>query len=416
MKYLILIGDGMADHAQTSIGGKTPLEAANKPDMDYIASRGTIGRSVNCPAPLAPGSDTAILSIFGCDPAKYYFGRAPLEAAAQGITVPPGALAFRCNMASISTEPEAFGLHTMKSHSAGGIDGAASRKLVTDLFANPEFASFAEKCGVSVYPTDSYRHICVCDKPLETDYGKLKFYPPHDNLGAALKDILPNDKILTALMEQSYTFLSRHPINLERETRGELPANCIWFWASGTSAKLPDFYERYGKRGSVISAVPLCHGIGILQGLKVISVPGATGELDTNYGGKAEAALKAFDEGDDFICLHVEAPDECTHNSDLPGKIQAIENIDSLVLAPLLDGFKTRGEDFRLLLISDHYTLSENGQHDATPVPYVIYSNNNEQISNIRDDGLPIRYTERDFSGAPLTEDGCKLIERLFKP
>ncbi|MDR0937554.1 MAG: hypothetical protein LBM98_12835, partial [Oscillospiraceae bacterium] len=224
-------------------------------------------------------------------------------------------------------------------------------------------------------------------------------------------------------------------INLEREARGELPANCIWFWASGTSAKLPDFYERYGKRGSVISAVPLCHGIGILQGLKVIHVPGANGELDTNYAGKAEAALKALDDGDDFVCLHVEAPDECTHNGDLQGKIKAIENIDRLVLAPLLEGFAKRNEEFRLLLISDHYTLSENGQHDATPVPYVIvnsyqisnirdesYSVNSEQISNIRykisniRDGSVVRYTEREFAAAPLVEDGYRLIERLFTP
>ncbi|MDR0936317.1 MAG: phosphoglycerate mutase, partial [Oscillospiraceae bacterium] len=211
MKYVILIGDGMADHPQAAIGGRTPLEAADKPNMDYIAAHGVRGRSVNCPAPLAPGSDTAILSIFGCDPVKYYFGRAPLEAAAQGITVPPGALAFRCNMASVSTAPEAFERRTLKSHSAGGIDGAESRKLVTDLFADPGFKSFAEEHGVSVYPTDSYRHICVCTKPLETDYEKLKFFPPHDNLGSALADILPNDKILISLMARSYEFLSRHP-------------------------------------------------------------------------------------------------------------------------------------------------------------------------------------------------------------
>jgi len=369
MKYILLIGDGMADNPLEQLGGKTPLDVAVKPVADSLAKISKLGTALTCPPPLAPGSDTAIMSIFGCDPAKYYFGRAPLEAAAQGIKVPDGAMAYRCNMATIEKDDK--GIFRMKSHSAGGIDGESARQLVIDLINNNEFASELAGAGITIYPSDSYRHIVVqkISKPPH-----ITMYPPHDNIGKAVDEILPqgddNADVLADIMMKSYEILSGNPINLARIAEGKLPANCIWFWAHGTSATLPSFYERYQKTGAVISAVPLVQGIGVLQGLDIVKVPGATGELDTNYEGKKSAALEAL-KSHDFVAIHVEAPDECTHNGDIPGKVKAIENIDGLVIKPLLDGLE--GQEFRLLYLSDHYTLGANGMHDATPVPFLLY-------------------------------------------
>ncbi|MDR2605924.1 MAG: 2,3-bisphosphoglycerate-independent phosphoglycerate mutase [Oscillospiraceae bacterium] len=402
MKYILLIGDGMADLPLDALNGKTPLEVAVTPVTDSLAKISTLGTALTCPPPLKPGSDTAIMTIFGCDPAKLYFGRAPLEAAAQGVTVPDGALAFRCNMASIAQDEK--GTFRMKSHSAGGIDGESARALIEALIADPEFAAELSKANITIYPTDSYRHIVVqrLKKP-----SRLTMYPPHDNLGKPVAEILPrggdNADTLADIMMKSYEILSKSPINLQREAEGKLPANCVWFWAQGTSAQLPSFYSRYAKTGAVISAVPLVQGIGALQGLDVIRVPGATGELDTNYEGKAAAALDAL-KTRDFAAVHVEAPDECTHNGDIPGKVQAIENIDTRVLKPILDGLS--GQSFRLLFLSDHYTLGANGMHDATPVPYLLYDSDNAVLGCDR-------LTERCAASGELIA-GLTLMDLLF--
>jgi 2,3-bisphosphoglycerate-independent phosphoglycerate mutase len=402
MKYILLIGDGMADNPLDALNGKTPLDVADKPVADSLAKISKLGTALTCPPPLAPGSDTAIMSIFGCDPEKYYFGRAPLEAAAQGVIVPDGALAFRCNMATI--EQDSSGTFRMKSHSAGGIDGESARQLITDLINDPEFSAELSKAGLTIYPTDSYRHIVVqkLTKP-----SRLTMFAPHDNLGKPVAEILPhgdeNADVLSDIMMKSYEILSRNPINLKRRSEGKLPSNCVWFWAQGTSAKLPPFYERYGKTGAVISAVPLVQGIGVLQGLDIIRVPCATGELDTNYAGKAAAALDAL-KTHDFAAVHVEAPDECTHNGDIPGKVKAIENIDSLVLKPILDGLA--GQSFRLLYLSDHYTLGASGMHDATPVPYMIYDSARAVLGCDR-------LTERCAAGGDLVK-GIDLMSILF--
>jgi 2,3-bisphosphoglycerate-independent phosphoglycerate mutase len=417
MKYLLVIGDGMADKPVADLGGKTPLEKASKPLMDRIASSGELGTVTNCPKPLAPGSDTAILSIFGCDPLTCYFGRAPLEAAAQGVSVPPGALAFRCNTGTVEGGG-AFETLTMKSHSAGGIDGESSHRLVSDLIADERFAAALNAAGISLHPSDSYRHIAV-QTGLTDDGGELTLFPPHDNIGKPLSDILPqgagsasaNAQTLTALIKLSYEILSKHPLNLKREENGLLPANVIWPWAQGTAAKLPSFEERFNKRGAVISAVPLVQGIGALQGMEVIKVDGATGELDTNYEGKANAALEAFKRGADFVALHVEAPDECTHNGDLPGKLAAIENIDSRVISPLLVGLNAAKEPYRVLLLSDHYTLTESGMHDATPVPFAIADGEDLYGATCV---TGVRFTERCAADGDYLPSGVTLLTRLF--
>lgn len=408
MKYLVIIGDGMADNPLASLGGKTPLEYANIPAMDSLAERGLLGSTRNCPDKFPPGSDTAIMSIFGCDPEKYYTGRAPLEAAAQGIRLKDGDLAFRCNMVSLSEGDVPFAAREIVSHSGGSIGGEESMQLVKDLFADTEFSSLAAKAGVSVYPSCSYRHIAV---QAHGDAKGLVFNAPHEHLGSVCGEYLPagsaNAAVLRSLMEASFKYLDSHPINVRRREEGKLAANCIWFWAEGTAVTLPSFAEAYGKKGAVISAVPLCHGIGALTGVDPITVEGATGELDTNYEGKAERAVSCLLREDyDFVCVHVEAPDECTHNGDLEGKLQAIENLDSRIIAPIIKGLS--GEDFRMLILSDHKTLTSTRGHDADPVPFILYD------SREAAKGSGLSYSEANGLKGPMVNEGTALLGMLF--
>ncbi len=408
MKYILIIGDGMADNPVESLGGKTPVEYAKTPVMDGLAARGLLGSTRNCPDKFPPGSDTAIMSIFGCDPNKYYTGRAPLEAAAQGVSLKDGDLAFRCNMVSLSEGDMPFEERTIVSHSGGSIDGESSMQLVRDLFADPEFSALAEEAGVRVYPSCSYRHIAVQS---HGDANGLVFSAPHEHLGSVAAEWLPhgsaNAEVLKKLMAASFKYLDSHPINAARRAEGKLAANCIWFWAEGTAVTLPSFPEAYHKKGAVISAVPLCHGIGVLTGVTPVMVEGATGELDTNYAGKAEAALHCLkQDGYDFVCVHVEAPDECTHNGDLPGKLQAIENLDSLVIAPIVRGMA--GEDYRMLILSDHKTLTATRGHDADPVPFILYD------SREAAPGSGLAYSEVNGLKGPMVKEGVALLGMLF--
>ncbi|MCR4770709.1 MAG: 2,3-bisphosphoglycerate-independent phosphoglycerate mutase [Oscillospiraceae bacterium] len=408
MKYVLIIGDGMADDPTDVLGGMTPLEKCRKPNIDRLAREGILGSVRNCPEGLPAGSDTAILSIFGCDPRKYYTGRAPLEAAAQGIALTDGDLAFRCNMISLEQGDMPFEKRRLISHSSGGIDGALSRELAEYLFSHPDFVPFAEKAGVSVHTTLSYRHIVIQSRG---DGRGLVLTPPHDHLGDEAGLHLPrgndNARVLTGLMKLSFDILSAHPANVRRVEEGLLPANCIWFWAEGTAVSLPSFPAAYGKKGAVISAVPLCHGIAALTGLKMISVEGATGEKDTNYEGKAAAAVKALTEdGMDFVGVHVEAPDECTHNGDTPGKLQSIEDIDSRVVAPILEGLK--GTDFRMLVLSDHKTLTDTRGHAGGYVPFILYDSRGGV-------GSGLDYSEKNGLKGPIAEDGTALMSMLFE-
>ena len=409
MKYILVIGDGMADNPVEELGGKTPLEAAEIPTIDRLAAGGLLGSTINCPKGLPPGSDTAILSIFGQDPRVCYTGRSPLEAAATGIALNPGDVSYRCNMIALEDGDKPFEEKKILSHSGGSIDGEESMTLVRDLFSNPAFAALAEEARMRVYPAPSFRHIAVQSG---ADITGISLIPPHDHLGEVIGPLLPsgceNARKLLALMELAHQVLDHHPINEKRRAAGLLPANGVWFWAEGSAVALQNFKERYGHFGSVISAVPLCQGIARLSGLEFTQVPGATGELETNYEGKVQAALEVLRQPEnDFAAIHVEAPDECTHNGDLPGKLQAIRWLDSRVVEPLTAALERDGVDFRILILSDHKTLTATRGHDGDPVPFLIYD-------STKKNGSGLSYTEKNGLKGPLVEAGTALMGMLF--
>jgi len=408
MKFLLIIGDGMADNPVPELGGKTPLQYAVTPTLDALASAGTTGTVMTVPEGIAPNSDTAILSILGYDPRLHYRGRAPLEAAATGIKLIPGDVAYRCNMVTIEDSDKPFEEKLIVSHSAGAIDGEKADALITELFETPGFREAAIQAGMTVYPGSSYRHIVV---QKSTDIEGIELTPPHDHLGEVIGPLLPggcsNAAALEGLMRLGHEILDSHSINILRRGEGKLPANGIWFWAEGTSVILPDFVEKYGKTGDVVSAVPLCLGIGTLIGLGTILVEGATGELDTNYEGKVEAALDTL-EMSDFAVIHIEAPDECTHMGDTECKLQAIERIDARVVAPLVRRLSNEGKDYRMLVISDHKTLTSTRTHDGSPVPYVIYDSRVDRKSGLS-------FNEADAERGSYLPDGTKLMDMLFE-
>jgi len=408
MKYILVIGDGMADDPIPALDNLTPLQYANTPTPDKLAKAGVLGNAITIPHGMHAGSDTAILSIIGLDPKKYFAGRAPLEAAATGISLAPGDVAMRCNMLAVEDGDINFEDKKIISHSAGAIEGNESDELVIDLFNTSGFKEAADEAGVKIYPGNSFRHIAVQKSPDNNDFSLTA---PHDHLNDVLGKHLPkggkNAQAIKTLIIKSNEILNKHPINEKRRSEGKLPGNCIWFWAEGTAIKLPGFTERYGKKGSVISAVPLCQGIGVLSGLEKIIVAGATGELYTNYEGKVKAAIESVNRND-FTLLHIEAPDECTHNGDLKGKIQAIEWIDSRILAPLLNELDEAGTEFRLLFLSDHRTLTLTRGHDSGPVPFILYDSRFNKKTKLN-------YTEADAAGTGITIQGTELMDLLFE-
>ena len=408
MKYILIIGDGMADNPVESLDGKTPLQHAAIPVMDSLAVRGEVGSVKNCPDSLPAGSDTAILSIFGADPLKCYTGRSPLEAAATGIKLAEGEVSYRCNMVAYEDGDKPFEEKKILSHSGGSIEGEESMTLIKDLFSNPEFSAAAEKAGMRVYPAPSFRHIAVQS---HADIKGISLLPPHDHLGEVIEPLLPsgneNALMLKDLMKRANLILDKHPINDARRAAGKLPANGVWFWAEGSAVLLDSFVEKYQKTGTVISAVPLCHGIANLAGLSVSLVEGATGELETNYEGKVEAAMSALKAGQDFVAIHVEAPDECTHNGDLPGKLQAIEWLDSRVVKPLTEALASEQIEYRLLILSDHKTLTATRGHDGDPVPYLLYDSR-------QNSGRGLPYSEESGTHGPAYEDGAAVLMPLL--
>ena len=375
LKYLLVIGDGMADNPVPELGGLTPLEYADISYIDAMAARGEVGSVTNCPQGLPPGSDTAILSIFGNDPRKCYTGRSPLEAAASGISLNPGDVSYRCNMVALEDADKPYAEKKILSHSGGSVEGEESLALMGYLLEQPEFQAAARAAGMVIHPFPSFRHIAV---QTGADITGIKLTPPHDHLGEVIGPLLPsgcaNAKALGELMELSHRLLDGHPVNQARRAAGKLPANGVWFWAEGTGVALESFWDKYHKKGIVISAVPLCHGIARLSGLDIELVEGATGELDTNYENKVAAVLRAL-EGDtyDFAALHIEASDECTHNGDLKGKLQAIEWLDTRAIRPIDQALTRAGIDYRMLFLSDHKTLTATRGHDGDPVPYLLY-------------------------------------------
>lgn len=369
MKYAVLLCDGMADTPREDLGGTTPMGKANKPNMDRIAKVSEVGMVKTVGEGLKPGSDVANLSVLGYDPAVYYTGRSPLEAGSIGIDMKSTDVSLRCNLVTVSDEAD-YTKKTMIDYCADDISTAEAAELikyVEENFGNDEFKFYS---GVS------YRH-CLIWNNGTLDLGNMT--PPHDITGRVVTEYLstsPNAEKLLDLMKRSYDLLKDHPVNKAREARGKRPANSIWLWGEGKRAELTPFKEKYGVSGAMISAVDLLKGIGKFAEMNVIEVEGATGYIDTNFKGKAEAAIKVLKDGADFVYVHMEAPDECGHRAEVENKVKSIEIIDEQVLGPMLEAFK--GEDIRILICPDHPTPLELKTHTSNPVPYLIYDSTKE--------------------------------------
>jgi 2,3-bisphosphoglycerate-independent phosphoglycerate mutase len=359
MKYAVLIGDGMADYPIKELGGRTILQAARTPAMDYIAAHGKTGLAKTIPDGFHPGSDIANMSIIGYDPAVYYSGRAPLEAASIGIALAPDDVAFRCNLVTIEQG-------RMKDYSAGHISNEEAKILIETLdteLSNEE---------LNFYSGISYRHLIVAKNNLGAE---TKCIPPHDITGKRIEDYLPHGKdgeFFSRLIEASMDILELHPVNLERIKEDKNPANSIWIWGQGYAPKYKLFRELYGKTGAIISAVDLLKGIGVYAGLDIIEVPGATGYLDTNYEGKVSAAIEIL-KTKDLVFIHVEAPDETGHEGSLEKKLQAVEDFDNRIVAPILKHAESSGELFTILVLPDHPTPISLKTHTDDPIPFAIY-------------------------------------------
>jgi 2,3-bisphosphoglycerate-independent phosphoglycerate mutase len=361
MKYIVLVGDGMADYPIKDLGERTPLEVARTPNMDFIAKFGSLGRIKTIPENMSPASDVANICILGYDPKVYYTGRGPLEAANLGVELEEDDVAFRCNLITVSND-------TLVDYSAGHISSKEAAILIKFIDKN------LGTNQIKFYPGVSYRHLMVVKRGAEEHLDKLSCSAPHDIMGQAISKNLPKGdgaEGVIGLMEKSREVLDKHEINHVRLDLKENPANMIWLWGQGKKPAMPKFEEKFGVKGSVISAVDLIKGLGRILGLEAISVPGATGYYDTDYEAKARAALKSL-EHKDFVFVHVEAPDEAGHNGDLREKITAIERFDNLVVGTILDSFK-RKKNFRLLVLPDHATPISMRTHTADPVFFGIF-------------------------------------------
>ena len=399
MKYIIVLGDGMADEPIPALEGKTPLEYATTPAMDMLSKKGEIGMVHTIPEGMAPGSDTANLSVMGYDPKKYYSGRSPLEALSIGVPMKDDDIAIRCNVVTISDDDVEFEQKTILDHSSGEISTQEAAVLIEAV--KKELAGE----GYSFYVGTSYRHCLIWEK------GKVvELTPPHDVLEQVIGEYLPKDEVLRDMMKKSYDILKDHPINVERKKQGLNPANCIWFWGAGTKPMLSDFKEKTGKKGIMISAVDLLKGIAVGAGMDNAYVEGANGGLHTNYEGKMQAVVKAVaEDGYDFVYVHVEAPDEMGHQGSVERKIQAIEYLDEKIIAPIVKNLEEKEIDFRMLILPDHPTPIRVRTHTADDVPYLLYDSTVER----NEDWV---YNEKvaGQTGTRINE-GHTLIDKLFE-
>ena len=364
MKNIILLGDGMADEPLEELGGKTPLEAAHTPFMDSLASRGELGMVRTVKKGFPPGSDVANMSVLGLDPGRYYTGRAPIEAVSLGVNLTEDDTAFRINLVTII--PKENGL-IMQDYCSDHISTEEAARLIDDL----KQIAHGNSASIDMYPGFEYRHLMVIHG---YDNPGLKTTPPHDITGEYIEKYLPNDTLLTDLMAASMKVLIDHPVNLERRKKGKREATSLWPWGEGKAMNVPTLQTEYGITGAMISAVDLLKGLGRLRGMEVIIVPGATGWIDTNYLGKARAALDALSQHD-VVYLHVEAPDEAGHGGLVPEKIRAIEDFDSKIVGHILTEMEKSGKPFKLLVLPDHPTPICKRTHTPDPVPYVLYDN-----------------------------------------
>jgi 2,3-bisphosphoglycerate-independent phosphoglycerate mutase len=408
MKYIILLGDGMADRPNVGLRGKTCLQAAKTPNLDQLATLGQVGMVHTVPDGFPPGSDVANLSVMGYDPRKYYTGRSPLEAASIGVELAPNDIAFRCNLVTLRIIGAKSGAADkgrraiMEDFSAGHISTQEARLLIEEIDS---------KLGsehIRFYPGVSYRHLMVWKGGKD----KIECTPPHDILDKDIQDYLPRgegDEVINSLMEASLDLLLAHPVNKTRLANGKRQANSIWLWGQGKRPALPTFKEKYGLEGAMISAVDLTKGLGIYAGFEVINVPGATGWIDTNYVGKAEHALWAL-KSKDIVYIHVEAPDEAGHTGDLKNKLKAIEDFDEFIVGNIIHGMK-QFDEYRILALPDHPTPIELRTHANDPVPFVIYDNTKERT------GGPVTYDEKimDRKDALIFKEGYTLMDYFLK-
>ncbi len=398
MKYVIVLGDGMADRPLEELQGMTPLEYAKTPNMDKLAAAGEIGMVHTIPDGMSPGSDTANLSVLGYDPNIYYSGRSPLEALSIGVDMKPTDVSLRCNLVTLSEEEEKYEDRKILDHSSGEISTsdaavlleAVRKELETDIY--------------KFYVGTSYRHLLIWDQ------GKvMELTPPHDVLGQAVGQYLPEDEILRGMMKKSYDILANHPINIERKKQGLNPANSCWFWGAGTRPALSSFQEKTGLSGAMISAVDLLKGIAVGASMRNILVEGANGGLHTNYEGKAQAAVDVLTkENYDFVYIHVEAPDEMGHQGSVEKKVQAIEYLDERVIAPVKSGLEQAGEPFRMLVMPDHPTPISIRTHTADDVPYLLYDS-----TKIESNAWKYNEKEAAQSGNRIAK-GCEMIDYLI--
>lgn len=407
MKYIILLGDGMADRPRQDLGNRTCLQTAKTPNLDRLATLGRTGMVRTVPPGFPPGSDVANLSVMGYDPRKYYTGRSPLEAASMGVALGPDDIAYRCNLVTLKILSSGSGGKAkrkalMEDFSAGHITTQEARALIEEIDGK------LSTDHIRFHPGVSYRHLMVWKHGKD----KIECTPPHDIQDKPIEDYLPRgegDDVINGLMEDSSPILTAHPVNKGRVESGKRPANSIWLWGQGKRPSMPTFKEKYGLEGAVISAVDLTKGIGVYAGFEVVSVPGATGWIDTNYVGKAEHALFAL-KTRDIVYLHVEAPDEAGHTGDVKNKIKAIEDFDEFIVGNVMEGMK-QFDEYRILALPDHPTPLEIRTHSAEPVPFVLYDNKQERS------GPAVSYDEtiahRDDK--LVFEEGYKLMDHFLK-
>ncbi len=392
----------MADYPMDQLEHRTVLQYARTPGFDRLAVEGELGLARTIPDELPPGSDTANLSVMGYDPLRYYTGRSPFEAASLGVDLNPGDISFRCNLVTLSPE-EPYAAKKMRDYCAGEISNQEAEVLIEEIKRNLGSEE------IDYYRGFNYRHLMVWHGAPED----WQLTPPHDISGQGIGNYLPvgsGSPKIKEMMEESYKVLADHPVNRKRVEKGLNPANSIWIWGNGKKPLLTPFEDKYGLKGSVISAVDLVKGIGLFAGLKLIEVEGATGNIDTNYSGKAEAAVEALKKGDDFIYVHIEAPDECSHRFETENKIKAIEMIDSLVVKRIKDELEQSNIEHSILLITDHATPLSLGTHTRDPVPFVIYRSNDPKNNASR------KFDEASAAGAGLyIGEGFRLMDRFIK-
>ena len=398
MKYIVVLGDGMADEPIEALGGRTPLEAASTPTMDLLASGGEMGLVQNVPLGMSPGSEIANLSVMGYDPLTDFTGRSPLEALSVGVEMEEDDVIFRCNVVTL-TEEEPYAEKTILDHSAGEIstkDADILMDAIREAFNSEEF---------QFYTGTSYRHIMVWK------HGKVSaLEPPHDHLTQVIGPHLPKEAVLYNFMEKSFDILNNHPLNIARAAAGKNKANSLWYGGAGTKPSLQNFTEKTGLSGAMISAVDLLKGIAVGAEMKVCEVEGATGSIDTNWEGKAQAAIDALlQAGCDFAYIHVEAPDEMAHQGLMEEKVKSIEYLDSRIVAPVVKAMEDAGEDYRILLLPDHPNLLRLRTHTPDPVPYVLFD-------STRQEKKIARYGETEAKATGKFEpQGHKLMERFLK-